>query len=188
MNPPERQYFQIDLKPLQLSYGISKVFEDIETLKHGNDGLIFTSSVAPYSVGTCEKMLKWKPSEENTVDFRVIDVDQSNSPPLYAIALKYGGGRQAYDGEVARILANEEDAEEWARNPPIGKIIECRYDPSRPGAWKFARFRDDKDTPNHATVYDKIMQSIKDNVDKDTLLRAAPDIRTQWKIRNNEPL
>jgi mRNA guanylyltransferase len=46
------------MKKVEKSYGMHQVFESIKTLKHGNDGLIFTSAVAPYQFGTCDKMLK----------------------------------------------------------------------------------------------------------------------------------
>jgi mRNA guanylyltransferase len=47
----------MDLKKLELSYGMEKVFEDMARLKHKSDGIIFTASEAPYTFGTCEKML-----------------------------------------------------------------------------------------------------------------------------------
>jgi mRNA guanylyltransferase len=57
-----------------------------------------------------------------------------------------------------------ERREEWEQNPPEGRIIECRYDPEWPNHWRFSRWRDDKLTANHISVYEKIMQSISDNV------------------------
>ncbi|PVU90828.1 hypothetical protein BB559_004423 [Furculomyces boomerangus] len=46
-----------EVKKMELSYGLTKVLEvDIPNLKHKNDGLIFTSSIAPYATGTCNKM------------------------------------------------------------------------------------------------------------------------------------
>jgi mRNA guanylyltransferase len=47
--------------------------------------------------------------------------------------------------------------------------VECRYDPDWAGNWRFMRFRDDKNTANHRSTYDKIMESIRDNVDVDTV-------------------
>ncbi len=46
------------------------IFEKIiPKLQHFNDGLIFTKNLIPYFPGTCEEILKWKPSHLNTVDF-----------------------------------------------------------------------------------------------------------------------
>lgn len=38
-------------------------------LEHENDGLIFTVDAAPYYMGKCPHILKWKPLELNTIDF-----------------------------------------------------------------------------------------------------------------------
>ena len=52
---------RVSLKEMNLSYGIEKVFREvIPNLKHGNDGLIFTSAVAPYVPSTNNKMYKDK--------------------------------------------------------------------------------------------------------------------------------
>lgn len=39
--------FSMGLKKLELSYGLAKLFEDMEKLQHKSDGIIFTSSIAP---------------------------------------------------------------------------------------------------------------------------------------------
>jgi len=47
------------------------IFEKIiPKLKHENDGLIYTKDACPYYPGTCAEILKWKPKDMNTVDFR----------------------------------------------------------------------------------------------------------------------
>jgi len=38
-------------------------------LEHENDGLIFTVDAAPYYMGTCPQIWKWKPMHLNTIDF-----------------------------------------------------------------------------------------------------------------------
>lgn len=48
---------RVELKVQELAYGIDAVFRDhLPRLKHGNDGLIFTSAEAPYTSGTDYKM------------------------------------------------------------------------------------------------------------------------------------
>ncbi|KAJ3023144.1 UNVERIFIED_CONTAM: putative fatty-acid--CoA ligase FadD10 [Siphonaria sp. JEL0065] len=164
--------FRFDVKPLQLSYHVGQVFEMIPKLKHKNDGVIFTSSIAPYAIGTCQKMLKWKPSEENTVDFKL---DGPDIEGRYTISLWKGGK----DGHLTRKLtlfpkAKLTIANRWYYNPPgYGKIIECRYDPNWPGQWRFSRFRDDKENANHETVYFSIMDSIRDNVEQSEIVEHA---------------
>lgn len=70
--PDEIQYlpFIIEFKRMELGYGIEMMFRDVlPNLRHGNDGLIFTCRNTPYQCGTDPHILKWKPPEENTVDF-----------------------------------------------------------------------------------------------------------------------
>ncbi|KAI8816620.1 putative mRNA capping enzyme alpha subunit [Fimicolochytrium jonesii] len=176
------QPFRMDLKPLQLSYHLQKVFEDIPNLKHKSDGIIFTSSVARYYTGTCEKMLKWKPANENTVDFRIRVVGDFSQPEY---ALELWEGRDEYS-EFGMLTLEPELEQSWARSPPENRIIECRYDPSWPGQWRFSRWRDDKQHANHRSTYRKIMESIRDGVDEQELLNSAPLIRSKWKDRERE--
>ncbi|KAI9341960.1 mRNA capping enzyme, catalytic domain-containing protein [Obelidium mucronatum] len=178
----ESMPFGLDVKPLELSYHVDRVFEMIPKLKHKNDGVIFTSSVAPYAIGTCQKMLKWKPSEENTVDFKL---DGPDIDGRYTLMLWKGGK----DGHVhfGEFTPDEELAQDWMYNPPgYGKIIECRYDPNWPGMWRFSRFRDDKENANHESVYHSIMDSIRDNVEQNEIVAHAAVIREQWKQREGK--
>ena len=70
---PERpRPFVVEDKSTEFSYGLEKMFKEIiPKVKqvHGNDGLIFTCKNTPYKHGTDDHILKWKPPEENTVDF-----------------------------------------------------------------------------------------------------------------------
>ncbi|KAH6573304.1 hypothetical protein BASA50_007893 [Batrachochytrium salamandrivorans] len=177
----EQDYpFQIIQKRLELSYRVKKVFDHMEGYHHKTDGVIFTSSVAPYVAGTCQKMIKWKPSEENTVDFKVLGMHASSMYPLFRIGILEN--RNQYS-DFGIITLSEETAIEWTANPPIGRIIECRYDPNWPLNWQFSRFRDDKDSANHISTYNSIMVSINDNVSKEQLVRSAEGIESAWKKR-----
>jgi len=76
-----KQPFQIQVKKMELSYGVVDVLKNhIPNLKHGNDGLIFTCANDPYVFGTDKKILKWKPPSENSIDFRL----RLRFPPDYA--------------------------------------------------------------------------------------------------------
>jgi hypothetical protein len=48
------------------------VDEEKGLLLHENDGLIFTVEAVPYYPGTCQEIVKWKPSHMNTIDFEMI--------------------------------------------------------------------------------------------------------------------
>ena len=41
------------------------------TLSHEPDGLIFQPAKEPYVAGRCDEVLKWKPLDMNSVDFRL---------------------------------------------------------------------------------------------------------------------
>ena len=48
------------------------------------------------------------------------------------------------------------------------------------------RIRDDKHHGNHRSIVEKILKSIRDGVDADTLVQAAPAIRSAWKTSERE--
>ena len=52
------------------------------------------------------------------------------------------------------------------------RIVECTWDKDV-GAWVFHRERTDKNTPNAYHVYEKVMQSIDDDITEADLLVAA---------------
>lgn len=64
--------FEMRLKPM---YNIEQtVFvwnEVVKELHHDCDGLVFTPIRDPYTSGTCLKLLKWKPLEFNSADFKI---------------------------------------------------------------------------------------------------------------------
>ena len=51
-------------------------------LEHDNDGLIFTVDDCPYYPGTCDQILKWKPIELNSIDFKL---EKTTHPQVYAL-------------------------------------------------------------------------------------------------------
>lgn len=50
------------------------------------------------------------------------------------------------------------------------RIIECNWDPEY-DSWRFMRFRDDKSDGNHWSVVQKIIESIRDGVELETVRR-----------------
>jgi mRNA guanylyltransferase len=111
--------------------------------------------------------LKWKPSEENTVDFKV-SVYRQEEGLKYHISILVDGSDYKDFGE---ITLEDEVKAEWDSDPPNGRIIECRYDSEWPNTWRFSRYRDDKLDANHISTFEKIMESIKDNVTEDEVRR-----------------
>ena len=64
--------FRIRMKPMytvEQSYFVWN--EVVKQLTHESDGLIFTPIHDPYILGPCLKLLKWKPLEFNSADFKI---------------------------------------------------------------------------------------------------------------------
>lgn len=173
--------FDIQLKTMYKPYHMAHLFgEVIPKLPHGNDGLIFTPVEDPYQSGTCQRMLKWKPAHMNSVDFR-LDRDAGGG---LVLQVAQSGVHKTY----CRFKAEEADAAAWAEAPPLGKILECRYDPAwlapGEGGWRFLRFREDKLMANAQHVVQKIIHSIGDNVTQEQLVGACSRIKGNWEARH----
>jgi len=167
--------FSVELKKLHLSYRMNDVFEEQKLLKHKSDGLIFTSESSPYISGNCNKMLKWKPSNENSIDFKVHYIKEE-----HRFTLNIWGGENNHFYYADLTIDNPDMQKEWEENPPEGKIIECYFENEH---WHFMRFRNDKENANHESIVKKIMKSIRDNVEKEELLEHTKTIRNNWKQR-----
>ncbi|PKK70276.1 mRNA capping enzyme, alpha subunit [Rhizophagus irregularis] len=181
----QTQPFIIDLKQMEFSYGLDKVLDSIPNLRHSSDGLIFTSSIAGYKTGTFEKMLKWKPPNENSIDFLLrYDFQDDEDKPRFCLHKWIANNEHAYYDEMH--VTDDEWNETWKHDYKNheGKIVEVVYDPTmNPHApWRFLRFRHDKIRGNHQSVVEKIRQSIMDGITEEQ----APSIREAWKRRDEE--
>lgn len=181
----------IQAKTMGRSYGMIHILkEEVPTLKHRSDGLIFTSVDAKYDLGTCIKMLKWKPPHENSVDFKLqIEGRGPTQPPIFHLGIWKGGDNYT---TVDKMGVTSSEWRQWksmfSPKPESrldGRIVEVSYDPKHcpPHKWRFMRFRDDKLHANHVSVLEKIKKSIADNIDIKMLEQECPDIRQNWKDR-----
>ncbi|CAO3609281.1 unnamed protein product [Cunninghamella blakesleeana] len=192
--------FLADFKEQLETYKLDVVFDQImPNLRHGNDGLIFTSVNSPYLLGTSNKIIKWKPANENSVDFKVqlnfvpsttiSNVPDYTKKPQIDLLAWEGGNDHSKFSELG--ITNEEWFNTFGKNPRKfnGRIIECNYDielQQKKGLvspWRFMRFRDDKPYANHIKVIRSVLQSIDDGVTKEELIDNIGEIRNQWKDR-----
>jgi mRNA guanylyltransferase len=201
--PEEIQYlpFVVELKQMQMSYGIEMMFRQIlPNLPHGNDGLIFTCRNTDYKHGTDPHILKWKPEAENSVDFRLSLSFPLTEPDEVDIADGITAPYPDYDAlPTANLMIGHEnnrdlyyatmhlEPAEWeslkAFNEPLdNRIVECYMDAQK--RWRYMRWRDDKERPNHITTVESVIESITDRVTEKELIAAAKKIRDEWKKRN----
>ncbi|KAG5437838.1 hypothetical protein PCANB_000553 [Pneumocystis canis] len=188
--------FSVEFKRMELSYAIEMMFKDIiPSLRHKNDGLIFTCLNAPYTCGTDETLLKWKPPNENSVDFLLnlqfpllpgsLSDYNYDSMPRFRLSVWEGGDKysEMYDMYVS--------PEEWEQMKALGeplnhRLVECICDSQK--RWRFYRFRDDKSHGNFIDVVLKVLKSIDDGVDQEELRNAAYEIKKQFKARAKQAL
>lgn len=202
--PEEKAHrvFAVEDKSTQVAYGMEMMFREIiPRVKqiHGNDGLIFTCRSTPYTIGTDPHILKWKPPEENTVDFRMRlefpllepdsgdEADGVSAPypdydaiPVFHLFVMVSAGEYRPFGEMY-VSPDEWEDLKALRTPLDDTIVECFQDDAH--RWRFHRIRDDKLDANHVSTVDKVLESIRDRVTEDDLIRAAPGIKTAWKKR-----
>nr|CAG8434650.1 1417_t:CDS:10 [Entrophospora candida] len=168
------QPLKFTFKEMEKSYGLEKVIEEITSkLKHKNDGLIFTSA-----------NLKWKSPSKNSIDFLLkVEHDQNKEMPRFCLFQQGNNGYEYFNDmnvtyEQWKIwIDNNEKLDE--------RLVEVVCNPSSL-SWQFLRFRDDKLYPNPSTTVDKIVQSIKDGIDKEKLIAQTHKIHDSWKKREQE--
>ena len=200
--PSEIQYlpFIVELKKMEVAYGIEMMFKDVlPHLPHGNDGLIFTCRTTPYKFGTDEHILKWKEANENSVDFRLSfewpmaepdsedERDGNTSPyPDYDAMPKFNLGVFVEKNQYLHHGTMFVTPEQWEGMKSLGeplddKIVECFQDEYY--RWRFLRFRDDKTEANHISTVESVIESIRDRISQNDLIRNAKKIRDEWKKR-----
>ncbi|XP_018568622.1 mRNA-capping enzyme [Anoplophora glabripennis] len=130
-----------------------------KTLSHEPDGLIFQPSKEPYTAGRCDEVLKWKPLDMNSVDFRLKIVKEEGEG---IVSRKVGF---LYVGQLDTPFAKLKYTK--ALKDLDNKIIECKFEGDQ---WKFMRERTDKSFPNSFNTAKAVCGSIKDPVTKEKLL------------------
>lgn len=189
---------------MQRSYALHQVLEiDIPKLRHISDGLIFTSRFTPYQYGTDEAILKWKPPNQNSVDFLMgLEFPTATDPetqetypdyeskPKFVLKVWHGGDNYALlsaDGGTNTYMHVSDD--EWEQmkslqEPLDDRVVECYMDDQK--RWRYMRFRDDKENGNHKDIFHKVMGSIRDGVSQEELLAACSAIKKNWYARQYE--
>lgn len=128
-------------------------------LSHEPDGLIFQPAKEPYNPGPASDVLKWKPLNMNSVDFKLKIVTESGPGILpRKIGHLFVGGLDRPFGQMTSIKGCKEYN---------NKIIECKYEK---GQWVFMRERTDKTYPNSYNTAQAVCHSIREPVSTEILL------------------
>ncbi|XP_044752230.1 mRNA-capping enzyme [Coccinella septempunctata] len=135
------------------------------SLSHEPDGLIFQPSEDPYCAGRCDSVLKWKPTELNSVDFkmRIVKEQREGCIPRKVIQLFVGQLSEPFS--YMKFNKELKDLD--------GKIIECKYERNQ---WVFMRERTDKSFPNSFDTAMSVCKSIQKPLTKEALLAYIEDI------------
>ncbi|KAJ0181624.1 hypothetical protein K1T71_002346 [Dendrolimus kikuchii] len=137
-------------------------------LSHEPDGLIFQPSKECYVAGRCDDVLKWKPSNMNSVDFKLKIVTEGGQGIL---PRKIG---HLYVGQLEQPFSMIKLTKELKELN--NKIIECKYEDNQ---WVYMRERTDKSYPNSYTTAKAVCESIKTPVTKEILLDFIDNTRFQ---------
>lgn len=130
-----------------------------KTLSHEPDGLVFQPSKEPYVAGRCDEVLKWKPLNLNSVDFKLKITEESGVGILNKkIGFLYVG---QLDVPFAQLKYTKQ------LKDLDNKIIECKFDNN---CWVFMRQRVDKMYPNSYSTALGVFRSIKQPVTTEILL------------------
>jgi mRNA guanylyltransferase len=195
---PDLRPFALKEKKTYPAYSIRQMFDNVlPTLKHGNDGLIFTCKSTRYEHGTDRHILKWKPPHENTIDFKLrlgdfplIDPedgeeglipDYNAMPTSFQLLVAHGSGNYQPFAELA-ITPDEWETLKGLNQRLDGRIIECYRTVS--GQWKYKaegdgtpRWRDDKKDANHISTVNSVLESIESPVTEEMLLANEESIK-----------
>jgi mRNA guanylyltransferase len=197
-------HFLVELKKMEFSYSVEHVFANVlPKLPHGNDGLIFTCVGTEYKPGTDPHILKWKPENENSIDFRLCldfpliqpdEVDMAegisepyldyDAIPVCNLHVYAGDGREDPWYSTMFIDPDQWESLKSLQQPLDDRIVECYMDDKK--RWRYMRFRDDKTTANHTSTVESVIESITDRVTEKDLKIAAQDWKTEWKRRAAE--
>jgi mRNA guanylyltransferase len=195
---PDLRPFALKEKKTYPAYSIRSMFDNVlPTLKHGNDGLIFTCKSTRYEFGTDRHILKWKPPHENTIDFKLrlgdfplmdpedgeegLIPDYDAMPTSFQLLVQHNKDNYQYFADLV-ITSDEWELLKGLNQRLDGRIIECYRSVS--GQWKYKpegdgtpRWRDDKKDANHISTVNSVLASIEAPVTEEMLLANEEPIK-----------
>uniref|UniRef100_A0A7E4ZVT1 mRNA-capping enzyme n=1 Tax=Panagrellus redivivus TaxID=6233 RepID=A0A7E4ZVT1_PANRE len=138
-----------------------KLFTDDFTRNMGHhvDGLIYQPVSEPYTPGRFNLLMKWKPVEEASVDFKLKIVRrQLDGAPVEYVGELHVLGLQTGPFGIMKATKNLLQYD--------NKIIECNFVNNE---WRFMRERTDKSHPNAFATAKSVVNTIRNPLPKDYL-------------------
>ena len=171
---------------------VEEIKNIIPILPHHNDGIIINTNDYPYYSGQSIEIYKWKPNEENTIDFEIQYNQQKDIYNLYVC----GEEKLIQVGNLS--FKNDYDKEKFLSgyNSNNINIAECFYDKdlddpftNKKGGWRFSRYRNDKGKPNFISTYENILKCLEENIGIDEIINTVNENKTNFlndlKLSNN---
>ena len=149
--------------------------EYLPTVQQKVDGLVFTPVNEPIRLGTHETMFKWKPQEQNTVDFLMKWEPSRETPgfkpgrPTWRLYVQEKG-KLFFESEIPHGRMEDKP---WFED---GAIVECQYITwEEPLWWKPLKRRTDKNYPNNRRTFYRTIVNIKENIKMKEFLDCRPN-------------
>ncbi|KAK3087185.1 hypothetical protein FSP39_002801 [Pinctada imbricata] len=176
-----KEPFSVRIKPFWDVVACRKILDGsfASQVSHEVDGLVFQPGPDPYCAGRCSEVLKWKPPDQNSIDFK-LKIVKENKPGMLPTTKAY-----------LFVLHQEHPLAEMKYTKDLkeldGKIVECYFDGRE---WKFMRVRTDKSHPNSIKTAEGVWKSIQSPVTKDILFHVAEKERfvPQHKTKTSSEL
>jgi mRNA-capping enzyme len=155
-----------------------KRFSESPDIDHNTDGVIFTPVEEKFHSGRFDLMLKMKPIELNSVDFRASWKD--------GVCYLSVTNRLQKEIEFVPISILDFANDELKQSLPEGSILECVMDITQQDidndpegcwfskGWKPLRIRQDKGDPNIYSTFVGVFKSIKDDISYETIHEMFP--------------
>ena len=116
------------------------------------DGVVFTPVDEPVRIGTHETLFKWKPRDENTIDFQM--KWHTNKWGMYV----QEKGKLVFESELSLEKSQGLDIQE-------DMIMECQYIHWEwPRWWRPINVRTDKTHPNNRRTFYRTLTNISENI------------------------
>ena len=146
----------------------------LPTVKQKIDGLVFTPVNEPIRIGTHETLFKWKPRDQNTIDFQMKWEPSRETPgfvkgePTWRLYVQ-DKGKLIFETEIPHGKMEDKT---WFED---GAIVECQYITwEEPMWWKPLKRRYDKTHPNSRRTFYRTIVNIKENIQMKEFLDCRP--------------